>query len=144
MVGPTILPFECSVKQRTSKQHSNSSYRCAKNKASSSFKKIKASFMCLNLVGISCFFTHYGMMQFTCRYCKQITFCAMQKIIICKNIFVMLSIVQIHIGSKNRRLSKKVFKLLHASLCLLVDRSHRSGTPCVWLFSVILLFYNHK
>ena len=56
---------------------------------------------------------------------------------------IMLCLVQIHIVSKKRGLSQKVFKF-YTSICLLVDRSHRPGTPSVWLFSVILLFYNHR
>ena len=123
----------------------NSSYRCAKNKASSSYKEIKSSFLCLNLIGISRFFTKYCIMQyFTCKYCKQITVCVMRKTMICKNIFILLSKLRINIVSRKRGLSQKVFKLLHTSLCLLVDRTLRSGTPSVWLFSVILLFYNHR
>ena len=66
------------------------------------------------------------------------------KITIGKNNFIMLCIMQTDIVSRRQGLSQKVFKLVHASLCLLADRSHRSDTPSVWLFSVILLFYNHR
>ena len=94
------------------------------NKASSPYKEIKTSLLCLILIDISRFFTKYCIMQyFTCKYCKQISVCVMQKIIICKNVFIMLSIVQIHIIFRKRELSQKVFELLHPSLCLLVDGS---------------------
>ena len=42
------------------------------------------------------------------------------------------------------RIVTKVFELLLASICFLVDRRYRSGTPSVRLFSVILLFYSHR
>ena len=51
--------------------------------------------------------------------------------------FMMLCIVKTHIASRKRKLSQKVFKLFYALLCLLIDRSHRSGTLSAWLFSVI-------
>ena len=60
---------------------------------SSLYKEIKASFLYLNLFGIFRFFTKYCIMQyFTFKYCSQITVCVMRKIIVCKNILIMLCI----------------------------------------------------
>ena len=115
MVGPSSLPIAVPSQTKDQQTTLNSSYRCAENKAStgSSYEETETSFLCLNLIGILRFFTKYCILKyFTFNYCKQITICVMRKIIICKNIFVMLCVVQIHILSSKRGLLQKAFKLL--------------------------------
>ena len=76
MVGPISLPIVVPGQTKDQQATLNSSYRCAKNKVSSLYKKIKTSFLFLNLIGISRFFTKYCVIQyFTCKYCKQATVC---------------------------------------------------------------------
>ena len=133
-MGPSNLPIVLPSQRNDCETTLNSSYRCAKNKASSSYKRIRVKhlFLFLNLMDISGFFTKYCIMQyFTSKNCKRITFCVMRKIVNCKSIFIILFIAQIHLVSGKRGLSQKVFKLLYSSLCLLVDRRHTSGTPSI-------------
>ena len=81
MVRPSSLSIMMPSPKKDWQAALNSSYRCAKNKASHSYEKIKTSFSSINLIGISRFFNQYCIMQyFTCKYCKHVLAMKIQKL----------------------------------------------------------------
>ena len=139
MVELSSLPIV--VPGQTKDQQTTVHIDVLKTKHLAHIRRDQNIFSCLNLIGISRFFTKYCMMQyFACQYHEQITFCVMRKIVICKNIFMMLCVVQFHIVSRKRGLSQKILNCSshHFAFWLIVTTDRHSKCLVVFYGFTIL------